>query len=63
MFTEEQDDYFNSVFKSKMDDCALDFVWEEQQKAPQDCSTDPTEVNKSSSLGEARGGVLMAGFL
>ncbi|XP_003969975.1 sulfotransferase family 5A, member 1 [Takifugu rubripes] len=36
MFTEEQDEYFNSVFKSKMDDCALDFVWEEQQKPPQD---------------------------
>lgn len=36
MFTEEQDEYFNSVFKSEMDDCALDFVWEEQQKAPQD---------------------------
>lgn len=36
MFTEEQDEYFNSVFRSQMDDCSLDFVWEEQQKAPED---------------------------
>lgn len=32
MFTEEQDEYFNSVFKSRMENCALEFVWEEQQK-------------------------------
>lgn len=32
MFTEEQDEYFNSVFKSKMENCALKFVWEEHQK-------------------------------
>lgn len=31
MFTEQQDEYFNSVFKSKMENCALDFVWEEQE--------------------------------
>ncbi|XP_070765935.1 sulfotransferase family 5A, member 1 [Enoplosus armatus] len=32
MFTEEQNQYFKSVFKSKMQDCTLEFVWEEQDK-------------------------------
>lgn len=32
MFTEEQDEYFKSIFESKMENCALDFVWEEQEK-------------------------------
>ncbi|XP_041650906.1 sulfotransferase family 5A, member 1 [Cheilinus undulatus] len=32
MFTEEQNQYFNSVFKSKMKGCTLDFVWEEEDK-------------------------------
>lgn len=35
MFTEEQNEYFNSVFKSKMENCALEFVWEEHQKEEQ----------------------------
>ncbi|XP_040888785.1 sulfotransferase family 5A, member 1 [Toxotes jaculatrix] len=32
MFTEEQDQYFESVFKSKMQDCTLEFVWEVQDQ-------------------------------
>ena len=32
MFTEELNQYFERVFKSKMEDCALEFVWEEQHK-------------------------------
>lgn len=32
MFTQEQDEYFKSVFKSKMENCALDFVWEAQDR-------------------------------
>lgn len=32
IFTEEQDEYFKSVFKSKMENSALDFVWEEQDR-------------------------------
>lgn len=32
MFTEEQDEYFKSIFESKMENCALDFVWEEQDR-------------------------------
>ncbi|XP_073321269.1 sulfotransferase family 5A, member 1 [Pagrus major] len=32
MFTEEQNQYFRSVFKSKMQNCTLEFVWEEQDK-------------------------------
>lgn len=32
MFTQEQDEYFKSVFESKMENCALDFVWEEQDR-------------------------------
>ncbi|KAI3377577.1 hypothetical protein L3Q82_008744, partial [Scortum barcoo] len=32
MFTEEQNQYFKSVFKSKMQDCTLEFVWEEEVK-------------------------------
>lgn len=30
MFTEEQNQYFEDVFKSKMQDCPLEFIWEEQ---------------------------------
>ncbi|XP_041847868.1 sulfotransferase family 5A, member 1 isoform X2 [Melanotaenia boesemani] len=30
MFTEEQNQYFESIFSSKMQDCALEFVWEKQ---------------------------------
>lgn len=32
MFTEEQNQYFRSVFKSKMQNCTLEFVWDEQDK-------------------------------
>ncbi|KAM9366978.1 sulfotransferase family 5A, member 1 [Symphorus nematophorus] len=32
MFTEEQNQYFKSVFKSKMHNCTLEFVWEEHDK-------------------------------
>ncbi|XP_074471524.1 sulfotransferase family 5A, member 1 [Sebastes fasciatus] len=32
MFTEELNQYFKSVFKSKMEDCTEEFVWEEQHK-------------------------------
>ncbi|XP_042349540.1 sulfotransferase family 5A, member 1 [Plectropomus leopardus] len=32
MFTEELDQYFKCVFKSKMADCTLEFVWEERLK-------------------------------
>lgn len=32
MFTQEQDEYFKSVFKSKMENCALDFVWEAEDR-------------------------------
>ncbi|KAM8763396.1 sulfotransferase family 5A, member 1 [Acanthopagrus schlegelii] len=32
MFTEEQNQYFRSVFKSKMQSCTLEFVWDEQEK-------------------------------
>eukprot|EP00064_Thunnus_orientalis_P017811 superscaffoldBa00003884_g17897 len=31
-FTEEQNQYFESVFKSKMQGCTLEFVWEERDK-------------------------------
>ncbi|XP_078113426.1 sulfotransferase family 5A, member 1 [Sander vitreus] len=32
MFTEELNQYFKNIFESKMEDCALEFVWEEQHK-------------------------------
>ncbi|XP_059212514.1 sulfotransferase family 5A, member 1 [Centropristis striata] len=32
MFTEELNQYFDGVFKSKMEDCNLEFVWEEKHK-------------------------------
>lgn len=32
MFTEEQNEYFNCVYKSKMKDCTLEFMWEEQKE-------------------------------
>lgn len=32
IFTEEQDEYFKSVFKSKMENSALDFVWEDRDR-------------------------------
>lgn len=32
MFTQEQDEYFKSIFKFKMENCALDFVWEAQDR-------------------------------
>uniref|UniRef100_A0A3P8UIQ0 Sulfotransferase n=1 Tax=Cynoglossus semilaevis TaxID=244447 RepID=A0A3P8UIQ0_CYNSE len=32
LFTEEQNHYFNDFFKSNMQDCALDFVWEVQDE-------------------------------
>ncbi|MED6291400.1 hypothetical protein CHARACLAT_023206 [Characodon lateralis] len=32
MFTEEQNQYFDSVFKSRMQDCTLKFVWEKTEK-------------------------------
>lgn len=32
MFTEEQNQYFKRVFKSKMQDCTLEFVWEKHNK-------------------------------
>ncbi|GLD47383.1 sulfotransferase family 5A, member 1 [Lates japonicus] len=32
MFTEEQNQYFESTFKSKMQDCTLEFVWEVQDE-------------------------------
>ncbi|XP_041795657.1 sulfotransferase family 5A, member 1 [Chelmon rostratus] len=32
MFTDEQNQYFTSVFKSKMHNCTLEFVWEERDK-------------------------------
>lgn len=32
MFTEEQNQCFESVYKSKMQGCTLKFVWEEQDK-------------------------------
>ncbi|CAJ1049798.1 sulfotransferase family 5A%2C member 1 [Xyrichtys novacula] len=32
MFTEEQNQYFNNIFQSKMRDCALEPVWEEQNE-------------------------------
>lgn len=31
MFTEEQNRYFEDVFKSKMQDCPLEFIWEEDE--------------------------------
>uniref|UniRef100_A0A3Q3XBV7 Sulfotransferase n=1 Tax=Mola mola TaxID=94237 RepID=A0A3Q3XBV7_MOLML len=31
-FTQEQNQYFNSIFESKMENCTLEFVWEEQDK-------------------------------
>ncbi|XP_030270867.1 sulfotransferase family 5A, member 1 [Sparus aurata] len=36
MFTEEQNQYFRSVFKSKMQNCILEFVWDEQDKEETD---------------------------
>lgn len=32
MFTEEQSQYLESVLRSKMQDCPLEFIWEEQDK-------------------------------
>lgn len=32
MFSEEQDRYFDSVFKSKMQDCTMIFVWEKTEE-------------------------------
>lgn len=32
MFTEEQSQYLESVLRSKMQDCTLEFVWEERDK-------------------------------
>ncbi|XP_051235651.1 sulfotransferase family 5A, member 1 [Dicentrarchus labrax] len=43
MFTEEQNQYFKSVFKSKMQDCTLEFVWEEPDKEEMHAQT----VNKA----------------
>ncbi|XP_054474089.1 sulfotransferase family 5A, member 1 isoform X2 [Anoplopoma fimbria] len=40
MFTEELNQYFKSVFDSKMEDCILEFVWDEQDK-------DETNANES----------------
>lgn len=31
MFTEEQNRYFDTAFKSKMQDCILKFVWEKPE--------------------------------
>lgn len=32
MFTEEQSQYLENVLRSKMQDCTLEFVWEEWDK-------------------------------
>ncbi|XP_058485812.1 sulfotransferase family 5A, member 1 [Solea solea] len=48
MFTEDQNQYFESVFRAKMQDCALEFVWElqdeeetpEQEQIPQRSTLD-----------------------
>lgn len=32
MFTEEQSGHLEDVLSSKMEDCPLEFVWEEQDK-------------------------------
>uniref|UniRef100_A0A1A8QAZ8 Sulfotransferase n=1 Tax=Nothobranchius rachovii TaxID=451742 RepID=A0A1A8QAZ8_9TELE len=32
MFTKQQNQYFDSVFNSKMKDCSLEFVWEEEER-------------------------------
>uniref|UniRef100_A0A8C6NZ04 Sulfotransferase n=1 Tax=Nothobranchius furzeri TaxID=105023 RepID=A0A8C6NZ04_NOTFU len=32
MFTKQQNQYFDGVFNSKMKDCSLEFVWEEEER-------------------------------
>lgn len=58
MFTEEQNQYFESVFKSKMQDCTLEFVWEVQDKeetpAKEHIQQENTDVWKKAQVNEAR---------
>uniref|UniRef100_UPI0037E86CE4 sulfotransferase family 5A, member 1 n=1 Tax=Semicossyphus pulcher TaxID=241346 RepID=UPI0037E86CE4 len=47
MFTEEQSQHFNSVFKSKMQGCTLEFVWDERDK-------EETRADKLSPLNNTK---------
>lgn len=51
MFTEEQDEYFKSIFKSKMENCALDFVWEEQDGEETKSKDEWSQMSYSSEGG------------
>ncbi|XP_060892790.1 sulfotransferase family 5A, member 1 [Labrus mixtus] len=48
MFTDEQNQYFNSVFKSEMQDCTLEFIWDERDEEDTHAN-DETSVNSETA--------------